>query len=126
MRSAPSSKSRPETASDDQRQTAEHDFSPTRSLRDTAAAVLTPWQKTRYGVYLVIAALFILWDYKIAFTVFNSAVCAFYTAVVVYRFTHVALSLTQSPEIRIEQEELDALSGTLSWFSNVFRWEKTV
>jgi cellulose synthase/poly-beta-1,6-N-acetylglucosamine synthase-like glycosyltransferase len=90
---------------------AEDDFNDQwrRAGPDGACVILTRGQKCRYSGYAALGVLFVLWDYKIAFTVLNFAVCGFYIAAISYKALCVLLSLLTRPEIRVELEELPAV-----------------
>jgi cellulose synthase/poly-beta-1,6-N-acetylglucosamine synthase-like glycosyltransferase len=75
----------------------------------TASCVLAQRQTRWYLALVAVVLVCIAWDYKVALTILNFTVCAFYISVVVQKFFCIALSLIRSPEIRVSREELELL-----------------
>lgn len=75
-----------------------------------ASTVLTAAQIARYLAAAAAVVLFILWDYKIAFTTLNFIVCGFYAFTVFYKARCVTASLFHKPDLHYTPEELAALT----------------
>lgn len=83
---------------------------PLPSPDETARRTWTTGQKLRMGVVAAAWTLFVLWDYKIAFTVLNFAVCAFYAAVVGTRLAAVGLAWRRNPARIVSPDDLAGLA----------------
>ncbi len=83
-----------------------HEF---HSSRWSAETVLTGTQKLRYLLLLGALVLFIVWDYKIALTVLNFVLCAFYAFTVWYKARCVTASLFHKPDLAFTPAEVGAL-----------------
>ncbi|MBN2712171.1 MAG: glycosyltransferase [Planctomycetes bacterium] len=76
----------------------------------SARRVITKWQIARIAFYISAFTVFVLWDYKIAFTVLNFSVCGFYGAAVGFRLLSAFIAFFNKPEIQITQEQLAAIN----------------
>jgi len=72
----------------------------------TAATVVSRRQVCFYVACLGGVVLFMLWDYKIAFTVINSGVCGFYAVVVGYKFLCVLVSFFTGRGVQVSAKDL--------------------
>ena len=75
----------------------------------TAQKVISKPQIFRIIILILSAFLLTLWDYKIAFTVFNFAICGFYALAVGFRLLSAVIGYTGSPEIRVPESETAGL-----------------